>query len=144
MRASMAKMQAKANAAYERRDLLALLHLQMQTDLVDGEQVANLAKEKLAALTALLKERVQVLQHELYHIERQTVQEFGLPLFTPLSAASIKRHLLDSERNLRDDIAAMQQDLQRVPDDKYLKRWLREQQGSTRKLSEFDDGDIPF
>lgn len=118
----------EANAAYERRDLLALLHLQMQADLVDGEQVANLAKEKLAALTALLKERVNVLRHELFQIEQQTKDEFDLPLYAPLSAASIKRHLVESERDLREDIAMMQHDLQQVQDDKNLKRWLRQQQ----------------
>jgi hypothetical protein len=134
----------EANTAYERRDLLALLHLQMQADLVDGEQVANLAKEKLAALTALLKERVKVLQQELFHIERQTIDEFDLPLYATLSAASIKRQLLDSERDLREDIAVMQEDLLRVQDDKHLKRWLRQQQGSARRVSEFDDDDCPF
>jgi len=134
----------EANAAYERRDLLALLHLQMKADLVDGEQVANLAKEKLAALTALLKERVKVLQQELFHIEQQTMDEFDLPLYAPLSAASIKRHLVESELDLREDIAMMQEDLKRVQDDKYFKRWLRQQQGSTSKPSEFDYDDIPF
>jgi hypothetical protein len=134
----------EANAAYERRDLLALLHLQMQADLVDGEQVANLAKEKLAALTALLKERVKVLQHELFHIERQTMAEFDLPIYAPVSAASIKRHLVESERDLQDEIAVMQEDLLRVQDDKHFKRWLRQQQDSTRRVSEFDDDDCPF
>jgi hypothetical protein len=138
------KLMKEANAAYERRDLLALLHLQMQADLVDGEQVANLAKEKLVALTALLKERVKVLQQELFHIERQTIDEFDLPLYAPLSAASLKRHLLQSERDLRDDIAMMQEDLQRVQDDKNLKRWLRQQHAGTRKPSGFDDDVIPF
>nr|WP_319564874.1 J domain-containing protein [uncultured Rhodoferax sp.] len=133
----------EANAAYERRDLLALLHLQMQADLVDGEQVANLAKEKLAALTALLKERVNVLRHELFQIEQQTKDEFDLPLYAPLSAASIKRHLVESERDLREDIAMMQHDLQQVQDDKLLKRWLRQQQqGSIRKQVFFEMGDM--
>ncbi|BCO25433.1 hypothetical protein MIZ03_0293 [Rhodoferax lithotrophicus] len=133
----------EANAAYERRDLLALLHLQMQADLVDGEQVANLAKEKLAALTALLKERVNVLRHELFQIEQQTKDEFDLPLYAPLSAASIKRHLVESERDLREDIAMMQHDLQQVQDDKNLKRWLRQQQqGSIRKQVIFEMGDM--
>ncbi len=62
----------------------------------------------------------------------------------PLSAASIKRHLLESERDLREDIAMMQADLQHVQDDKYLKRWLRQQQGRTSRPSEFDYDDIPF
>ena len=50
---------------------------------MDGEQVANLAKEKLAALTALLKERVGVLERELYHIERQTIDQSDRPSTPP-------------------------------------------------------------
>ena len=61
----------EANAAYERRDLLALLQLQLRADLADGDKVATLAQEKLAALTTLLKERVAVLKRE-YEFEPLT------------------------------------------------------------------------
>ena len=126
----------EANAAYERRDLLALLHLQMQAELVDADHIAGLAKEKLAALTALLKERVAVLQHELDQLEMQARQEFDLPLFGSVTAEMLETHLHDLEEELRRDIAHMQQDLQRVQDDVQLKRWLREQQ--TAEINPFD------
>jgi len=116
-----------ANAAYERRDLLALLQLQLRADLADGEKVATMAKEKLAAMTTLLKDRVAVLNRELYTVERQAVEEFGLPRFSPFSEASLKRHLVTQQQDLQADIAMMQQDLQRVQDDAHLKRWLKQQ-----------------
>lgn len=117
----------EANAAYERRDLLALLQLQLQVDLVDERMISSMAHEKLSALTALLKERVKVLTSELYKIERQTVDEFGLPMYAPLSPASLKRHLTSQMKRLEGDIEAMQHDLAQVPDDRYFKRWLRQQ-----------------
>lgn len=117
----------EANAAYERRDLLALLQLQLQADLADADHVATLAKEKLAALTALLKERVAVLNQELRVVQHQAMAEFDLPPYATFSESSLKHHLLVQQQNLQADIAMMQQDLQRVQDDAYFKRWLKEQ-----------------
>jgi hypothetical protein len=97
----------EANAAYERRDLLALLHLQMQAELVDAAHIAGLAKEKLAALTALLKERVTVLQREVYQLEMQAREEFDLPLYGNVTAVTLKNHLRQSEKELLSDIATM-------------------------------------
>jgi hypothetical protein len=117
----------EANAAYERRDLLALLQLQLRADLADGDKVATMAKEKLAAMTALLKERVAVLNRELYVLERQAIQEFDLPPYSPFSEASLRRGLVRQQQDLQGDIAMMQQDLVRVQDDTHLKRWLKDQ-----------------
>lgn len=118
----------EANAAYERRDLLALLQLQLQADLADADHVASLAQEKLSALTALLKERVAVLNQELRVLQHQAIAEFDLPPYAPFSEANLKHHLRTQQQDLQADIAMMQQDLQRVQDDAYFKRWLKEQQ----------------
>lgn len=127
-----------ANTAYERRDLLALLHLQMQAELVDAEHIASMAKAKLAALTALLKERVAVLQRELFQVETQVRAEFGLSRYAPLSAATLKKHLLESERDLRGEIALMQHDLQLVQDDTRFKRWLKQQKAAQNDFDPLD------
>jgi hypothetical protein len=117
----------EANTAYEKRDLLGLLQLQMRAELSDANQMANLAKEKMAALTTLLKDRVNVLTQELYALERQMVGEFNLPMFSTLSAAALRRHLNDSELELHEEIGLMQEDLIVVQDDVRFKRWLRAQ-----------------
>ena len=128
----------EANAAYERRDLLALLQLQLRADLADGDKVASMAKEKLVAMTALLKERVAVLNRELYAVEQQAIHEFALPPYSPFSEAGLKRHLVMQQQDLQADIAMMQQDLVRVQDDTHLKRWLKEQHALAQ-----DDGFDP-
>lgn len=130
----------EANTAYEKRDLLGLLQLQLRAELVDAGQMASMAKEKLAALTTLLKDRVQVLTQELFAIERQMVGEFNLPMFSTLSAAALRRHLNESELSLREEITLMREDLVVVQDDARLKRWLREQQNA--RLDDFDPMDF--
>ena len=129
-----------ANAAYERRDLLALLQLQLQADLADADHVATMAQEKLSALTALVKERVAVLNDELQMLQHQAMVEFDLPPHAPVSETSLKHYLSLQRQDLQADIVMMQQDLQRVQDDPYLKRWLKEQHA----LAQDDFGPLGF
>lgn len=131
----------EANAAYERRDLLALLHLQMQAELVDVSQVATLAKEKLAALTSLLKERVAVLHDEMFTLERHIGEEFDYPPYEALSASALQRHVQATLLSMQADIRTMKRDLEAVQDDKFFKRWLNQQHAAR---FDFDDDFCPF
>lgn len=115
------------NTAYEKRDLLVLLQLQLHIEQADGEKVATLAREKVMALTLLLKERVAVLTRELQDIQMRTLAEFELPPYAPLNATTLKRHLQHRQQGLEDAIEMMMEDLQRVPSDAALKRWLTSQ-----------------
>jgi len=117
----------EVNAAYERRDLMALLQLQLSAELADGDKVATLAREKVGALTRLLKERSDVLARELREIEMRTMSEFGLPAYAPVSAASLNRAMIVQKQHLQADMAMMSRDLARVQNDAELKRWLKEQ-----------------
>ena len=126
-RASKTLLMTQANVAYQGRDLMALLKLQLRIEQVDPDAVARLAGDKLQTLTHLLKKQAQVLQQNLRGIELQLIEEFDLPGHAPVSAASLQRHLLERKHGLQADIRAMETDLQRVRDDAELKRWLKEQ-----------------
>jgi len=133
----------EANAAYEKRDLLALLQLQLRADLVDASQMASMAKEKLAALTALLKDRVKVLTQELFMAEQRIMDEFNLPIYATVSATALRRHLAEQELDLREEIDIMKQDLALVQDDARFKRWLKEQHEGVQDAY-FDPEDFAF
>jgi hypothetical protein len=129
----------EANKAYKSRDLLGLLQLQLRAKLTNASQMANLAKEKMAALSTLLKDRVKVLTAELYAMERETMGEFQLPIYQRLSARTLRSHLSDLELDLQEEIQQMAQDLILVQNDAYFKRWLREQDDAMQ-----DEFDCPF
>lgn len=78
-------------------------------------------------MTTLRKDRVAVLNRELFVVEQRDIKEFGLSPYCPFSEASLKRQLVMQQQDLQADIAMMQQDLQRVQDDADLKRWLKQQ-----------------
>ena len=131
-------LMSEANAAYARRDLLALLQLQLRADLADVRKVSTMAKEKIAALTALLKERVDVLARELRDFENHSRAEFDLPPHLPLNAAGLRRHMQEQKHSLLADIGMMQRDFVRVRDDVEFKRWLRDQQRLAQEEERFE------
>ncbi len=131
-------LMSEANAAYGRRDLLALLQLQLRADLADASKVSTMAKEKIAALSALLKDRAEVLSRELREFEHHSRAEFELPPYLPLAAAGLRRHLQEQKQGLLADIAMMQRDFVRVRDDADFKRWLREQDRLAREEERFE------
>lgn len=120
-------LMSQANAAYKRRDLTALLKLQLQVELADPKAIAGMADEKIAALSRLLKDQVATLELELETLETHVRQEFGMAGYGSVTAATLARNLLGQRQELQQAIAMMQRDLALVQDDAYFKRWLREQ-----------------
>ena len=121
-------LMSQANFAYEKRDLMTLLKLQLTVEQLDSESIAGMAKEKMAALTHLLKEQVQTLEFELEQTQAQLAQEFGLSPFASFDGLSLMRSLKDQRVDLKAEVSQMEYDMARVTSDvAELKRWLKEQ-----------------
>lgn len=130
-------LMSQANAAYERRDLMTLLKLQLAVEQLDGESIAGMAKEKMAALTHLLKEQVQALEGELNQARCQLAQEFGVSPFDAVDGLRLARSLKDQRADLQAEVSQMEYDINRVTNnDSELKRWLREQKKLTKQARE--------
>lgn len=141
-RARKTALMSEANAAYERRDLVTLLQLRLRAEHLDEGAVTRMAKEKIAALTLLLKEQATALQHDVWTLEQQVRGEFDLAPGAPVSAASLQRALRESQQAITFQIVQMQRDLKRVQDDAQLKRWLKEQADLADDLDPFSDSDF--
>lgn len=114
-----------ANAAYQRRDLLALLKLQLQIEQIDASGIANMAKDRLAALARLLKEQAEALEYDLEILEQRLKGQFELMPYMRLSEAAILRAIEEDRQDLSDDIARMEYDMLEVQSDAGLKQWLK-------------------
>ena len=120
-------LMGQANAAYARRDLLALLTLQRRCDAVDAGAVCRLTAEKMAALSLLLQQRVTALDGGLRAAAVSLQAEFSLSQFTPLTAAGLALELNAQALGLMAATAEMQDDLRCVQTGAGLKRWLKAQ-----------------
>ena len=126
-------LMSQANAAYERGDLTALLQLQLQAEQVDEAHIAQMADDKLAALSLLLKEQVATLEGELADAEMHLSSDLGMWVTAGMKEALVSRMLLDEQQALAEVVEQMQEDLERVRDDAQFKRWLREQVALARE-----------
>jgi hypothetical protein len=121
------ELMAQANTAYERRDLNMLLRLQMQVAQIDEQSMAKLTDEKLAAMSILLKEQVATVEKSLAKAEMEASHEFGFPVSSSQSEASLLSLIGRERHSLEGLLDAAQVDLIRVRNNAELKRWLKEQ-----------------
>ncbi len=124
-RARKTEWMGQANAAYERRDLMTLLTLQLRCEQIDASAISRLSAEKMKSLTLLLKEQAAALEGDLHAAMHQVQQEFELSPFTPVTAAGLTYDLDAQARGIADMLADMQDDLQHMQTDAGLKRWVK-------------------
>jgi hypothetical protein len=133
-------LMSEVNAAYERKDLSALLRIQLQAEMVDASKAAVLSDARLKAMCDLLTEQVRVLEQDIVQVRHSMQYEFGYPAHQGFSEKEFLAALHQEREDLQDDLAQMQADLQRVQDEKELKTWLKEQVRASKSHAAYDDG----
>jgi hypothetical protein len=127
-------LMSEANAAYERRDLSALLRLQLQAAQVDPQALARMTDEKLTGLNGLLQEQVNTLEREL----REGEDRIGYTLGFPVSATSFETVWITSmqrrQQDMSDSVAQMEIDVVRIEDDAQFLLWVKEQIAYDKQL----------
>lgn len=127
LRARKTELMSEVNAAYERRDLSALLRIQLQTEWVDASKAAQLSQDKLKAMCDLLNEQVKALEADNASIRQAIALECGYPSYLPFDEAQLLQILAAQRKELEADLAAMQDDLASAQALAGLKAWLKQQ-----------------
>lgn len=117
-------LMSEANAAYEKRDLVALLQIQGRAELADPTAVQRLSDERLALLTLLLKEQVATLERERAARQGALADEFDLPAGVSMNANTLLQSRIDQTLAVERALAHIEQDQAQVDDPVRLKRWL--------------------
>ena len=120
-------LMSEANAAYAKQDLMALLHLQLRIAQADMQDMLQQPEERIAAMSLLLKQQADELEHELLARRQHLQEEFDLEFYQAPTAATLRRQLEQEAKDLKDELAFMEADIALVQDDAGFKRWLKEQ-----------------
>ena len=131
------ELMQQVNVAYEKKDLLQLLELQIQIEHTGKISLSAHSDERLKHYNTLLKEQSQVLLQALEEAQLPFRFQLGLPPSATLSAKVVVAQIEQDIRNLKYSIAALQDDLRLFQDAAHLKAWLRDYK--IRKEPEFDD-----
>ena len=127
-------LMGEANAAYGRKDLLALLQLQQEAGLSDLLGSGTLAEEQLAAMTLLLKQQVADLERERATRQDTLAQEFQVSRGMGVTPRTLQMVLLEQVEELEMALDLMQADATLVQSDAGFKRWLKTQAAVMRQL----------
>lgn len=130
-RARKTLLMSRANTAYERQDLAALLQLQLQLEQTHPEAMARLADGRINAMASLLQQQVGTLEQALRSLEQQLRHEFGLSPRAAVDADHLEAHRQQARQALERQTQDLEQDLQRIQDTEELRRWLKERAATT-------------
>ena len=133
-RARRTELMQRVNVAYEKKDLLQLLKLQIQIDQVG---VCAQSDERLKHFNTLLQEQTEVLTQALAEAQLPYRLELGLPPFATLSVKVVVAQMEQDIRSMKSAVTSLQDDLLLFQDTAQLKIWLRDFQ--IQKEPEFDD-----
>ena len=132
----------QVNVAYNKKDLLQLLELQIQVEQIDQTHINSMPDARLVHFNKILKEQCDELQQELEDVQVPFKMQFDLPAYVTLMADDVVRRLDMDIADIKKDIAAIRKELVTLQDSQYLRAWLRHYH--LPKQFERDDFDFAF
>lgn len=126
----------RVNEAYEKRNLLQLLKLQLELEHIDQNTVNNIGEDRLKHYNKILKEQLVELEQEIFHVEDGFVMQFGIDPFKKVSPRTVMRHLASEIVEVQHTIRDIEKDMLAFEDIKKLKAWLKKMR---RQAAEVDD-----
>ncbi|MDO9005041.1 MAG: J domain-containing protein [Aquabacterium sp.] len=124
-RAARTALMQRANQAYDQKDLLGLLALQLETAQINQQDLALTAPARLKLYNKALAEQLADIQYQLRHLEYNFRMDFNVPPTVPLHPNKLVKVLDMQVKELRLSHVSLEQDLQAFQDKQATKRWLR-------------------
>jgi hypothetical protein len=125
-RARKTALMVRVNAANDSKDLLALLHLQLEISQIDPSSVASMADDKLRGFNRMLKAQLKDLQAEYHSLMGHVHVAFDLGYDNVSPKAMLSAVRFQAQR-LQNMVEGLKHDLQLIQDDKALKKWVKMQ-----------------
>ena len=117
-------LMVEVNVANEKKDLLALLQLQLKVEQIDPAAISSLADDKLRHFNRVLKEQAVSLQAELTHEQQMFRMEFNLS-YGPITPKLLDTALRYEVREQEEFIGQLKENIEQIQDDRGLKSWVK-------------------
>lgn len=130
----------RINQAYDKKNLLLLLELQLELEHIDQTTINNITSSRLKHYNKILKEQLNELEYEILATEDMFKSQFGMSPFERLTPSTIMRNLAAEIVGIQQAIRELESDLLAFQDIKKLKAWLKDM----RRRQKMGYRDCPF
>lgn len=137
------ELMKQVTVAYEKKDLLQLLELQLATEQIDQSIIDTIAEDRLKHFNKILQRQLNELQGELKETEFHLMEQAGLIPFESLTPGSLMRQINNQASQVRQLIEGIKHDLVSMTDVSYLRGWLKGYKIPKKTAAPFF-GDMPF
>jgi hypothetical protein len=124
-RARKTSLMQLANEAYQQRNLLALLELQLQAEHVDAAHLSSASRQRLEHYITVLQEQLADLQSETRRLESSFRDATGAAPGSGLQPRKADRLISSEAQRMRADLLALRGQTRDLLDADSLKDWLR-------------------
>ena len=137
----------RVNQAYEKKNLLQLLELQLEIEHIDAHAISGMSEQRIKHFNKILKEQISELDHEIQHYEAPLRSQFQMPAYTRIKPISVLA-MLDAEiAKFQIEVRKAERELLLPTDLVAFKKWIkareREVKEYERAMSRMGD-DFPF
>ena len=140
-RARKTGLMQRVNQAYDKRDLLLLLELQLELEHIDAATIAGLSEDRLRHFNKILKEQLAELEQEIAHLEQPMRQMFRLPAHQGLTPQGVMPRLLTDIAGLQRHIRQIRKDIEIPRDLAFFRAWIKARQREVRAVPRQMDRD---
>ncbi len=101
----------RVNQAYDKRDLLQLLELQLELEQIDAKAIAGMSEDRLKHFNKILQDQLLELELAIVHLEMPLRDQLNMPPYQRLMPEAVMPHLLRDIADLRRDIKQIQKEI---------------------------------
>jgi hypothetical protein len=135
------ELMQRVNQAYDKKNLLQLLELQLELEHIDQNAINTLSEDRLKHYNTILREQLGELDQEIMHVEMSFKQAYGIPPFIDIAPDTVIRTLIHDIAGIQQSVWDLEHDLKAFDDIRMLKSWLKSFK-RRRPAGHFDE--IPF
>lgn len=115
----------RVNTAYEKKDLLQLLELQLELEQIDQNHINTIAQDQLKTYNKVLQNQLEQLQVEVQQAELPFRLSGNISSSAKINPEQIMRSLNADIQALNDDVKQLKKELNFLTTVKNMKIWLK-------------------
>lgn len=131
----------RVNQAYEKKDLLQLLELQLELEQIDAHTIAGLSEERLKHFNKILEDQWRELEQEIAHLVMPLREKFNLSPYGNVKPEAVMKYLLQDIATLRRHIKQIQKEILLPNNLAAFKVWIK---AYRQEFERRDEDAFPF